>query len=249
MRAIIPSKLRRCHIKASTRLLVLLLASAELLLVAGCRQDMHNEPKFIPLRSSGFFPDRRSAREPLDGTIPRLEDARVDREQLDPNSYFLTGRHGQIFGNELPFPLTRQVLERGQQRFNIYCVPCHSRIGDGNGMVVQRGFKHPPTFHQQRLRSAPLGHFYEVISFGWGAMPDYAAQIKPEDRWAIAAYVRALQLSQDASEADVPGQDRAKLNAAPESIAIPDTSYQSPTAMQPQKPVAAPTPVKGGTRP
>lgn len=248
MRGSIPWKSRRCRIKA-TRIRVLLLAAAELLTLMGCRQDMHNGPKFIPLRSSEFFPDRRSARYPVGGTIPRLEDARLDREQLDPNSYFLTGRHGQVFGNELPFPLTRQVLERGQQRFNIYCVPCHSRIGDGNGMVVQRGFKHPPTFHQDRLRNAPLGHFYEVISFGWGAMPDYAAQITPEDRWAIAAYVRALQLSQDAADADVPAQDRAKLNAPPEKIIIPDTSFQSPTAMQPQQPVAAPTPVKGGSRP
>lgn len=238
---------RRCRIKRPAHFRIVLLALAGLFLLAGCRQDMHNQPKMIPLRSSAFFPDQRSARYPVAGTVPRLEDAMVDQAQLDPNSYLLTGRHGRVFGNELPFPLTREVMERGQQRYNIYCTPCHSRLGDGNGMIVQRGFKHPPTFHQQRLRNAPLGHFYEVISFGWGAMPDYAAQIKPEDRWAIAAYIRALQLSQDAPQADVPEQDRAKLNAPPESIAIPDNSYKSPTVTQP--PAAAPTPAKGGVKP
>jgi mono/diheme cytochrome c family protein len=211
---------------------------------------MHNQPKFIPLRSSEFFPDRRSARFPIDGTVPRLADVTLDREQLDPNSYFLSGKHGNAFGNELPagLKLDRAFLERGQQRYNIYCVPCHSRVGDGNGMIVQRGFKHPPTFHQPRLRNAPIGHFYDVMSWGFGAMPDYAAQVKPEDRWAIAAYIRVLQLSQNAQESDVPDQDRAKLNAPPETLAIPDTSYQSPTAMQPQQPVSAPTPVKGGVK-
>ena len=220
-------------------------------MLAGCRQDMQNQPKMIPLRSSDFFPDQRSARYPIAGTVPRLEDAMLDRAQLDPNSYFLTGRQGQVFGNDLPFPLTRQVMERGRQRYNIYCTPCHSELGDGNGMIVQRGFKHPPTFHQQRLRNAPLGHFYEVISFGWGAMPDYAAQIKPEDRWAIAAYIRALQRSQNPEPGDLTAEDREKLNAPPESIAIPDTSYQSPTATQPPAAVApvAPTPAKGGVRP
>jgi mono/diheme cytochrome c family protein len=239
---------RRCRIKRPAQFRIVLLALAELLLLAGCRQDMQNQPKMIPLRSSEFFPDQRSARYPIAGTVPRLEDAAVDRAQLDPNSYLLTGRQGQVFGNDLPFPLTRAVMERGEQRYNIYCTPCHSKVGDGNGMIVQRGFKHPPTFHQQRLRNAPLGHFYEVISFGWGAMPDYAAQIKPEDRWAIAAYIRALQLSQNAPEADVPDQDRAKLNAPPESIAIPDTSYKSPTVLQPP-PAAEPTPAKGGVKP
>jgi len=220
-------------------------------LLSGCRQDMHNQPKFIPFRSSGFFPDHRSERYPVAGTIPRLEDAALDREQLDPNSYYLTGKHGNAFGNDLPaeIKLDRNLLLRGQERFNIYCAPCHSRVGDGNGMIVQRGFKHPPTFHQDRLRNAPIGHFYDVISHGFGAMPDYSAQIHPRDRWAIAVYVRALQLSQDATAADVPPQDQNELNTPTAPIEIPDTSLVSPTAMQPNAPVAAPTPVKGGVKP
>jgi mono/diheme cytochrome c family protein len=214
---------------------------------------MHNQPKFIPLRSSEFFADRRSARYPVPGTVPRLEDAMVDREQLDPNSYFLSGKHGNVYGNELPLPSATaeqraQVLLRGEQRFNIYCAPCHSMLGDGNGMIVQRGFKRPPSLHQDRLRNAPLGYFYDVMSNGFGGMPDYAAQIKVEDRWAIAAYIRALQLSQNANEADVAQQDRGRLNqAGGEQIRIPDTSYISPANTTPVQPTTAPTP-KGDIR-
>jgi hypothetical protein len=145
--------------------------------------------------------------------------------------------------------LDRALLLRGEERFNIYCTPCHSRIGDGNGMIVQRGFKHPPTFHQPRLRNAPIGHFYDVISHGFGGMPDYGSQIHPADRWAIAAYIRVLQLSQNATEADVPPQDQDKLNKPSPPIQIPDTSYISPTALQPNSAVAAPTPVKGEVKP
>jgi mono/diheme cytochrome c family protein len=230
------------------RLALLALGAAALL--SGCRQDMQNQPKFIPLRSSEFFSDHRSARYPVGGTVPRLENADLDREQLDPSSYYLSGKHGQAFGNELPqqIKLDRKLMLRGEERFNIYCAPCHSRVGDGNGMIVQRGFKHPPTFHQTRLRNAPIGHFYDVISHGFGAMPDYSSQIHPADRWAIAVYIRALQLSQNAAAADVPQQDKDKLNTQTAPIQIPDTSYVSPTAMQPNAPVAAPTPVKGGVK-
>jgi mono/diheme cytochrome c family protein len=233
-----------------------LLAAAAFAILAGCRQDMHNQPKFIPLRSSEFFADRRSARYPVPGTISRLDPNEVphvdeqmaDEQQLDPNSYYLTGKHGQIYGNELPLnqPL-KDVLERGQQRFNIYCSPCHSMLGDGNGMIVQRGFKRPPSFHLQRLRNAPLGYFYDIIGNGFGGMPDYAAQIKPADRWAIAAYIRALQLSQNAPLDAVAQEDRDKLNKAPEEIRIPDTSLQSPASTTPTQPVAQPTP-KGDIR-
>ena len=107
-------------------------------------------------------------------------------------------------GETMPFPATREVLVRGRERFDIYCTPCHSRLGDGNGIVVQRGFRRPPSFHEPRLRQAPLGHFYDVMSNGFGAMPDYAAQVNPRDRWAIAAYIRALQLSQSAPASAVP---------------------------------------------
>jgi mono/diheme cytochrome c family protein len=207
--------------------------AAGMAVLAGCRQDMHDQPKFIPLRSSEFYSDRRSARYPVPGTIPQLDDKSVDKEQLDPNSYFLTGKHGNTYGNELPAGTDSRtvaaVLARGQERYTIYCTPCHSELGDGNGMIVQRGYKRPPSFHVQRLKNAPLGWFYDVISNGFGGMPDYAAQVKPADRWAIAAYIRALQLSQSATEADVAQGDREQLNKPDENeIRIPDTSIKPP---------------------
>ena len=220
--------------------------------VAGCRQDMHNQPKFIPLRSSEFYSDRRSARYPVPGTIPQLDDKNVDKEQLDPNSYFLTGRHGNTYGNELPAGTDSKTvaatLERGQERYNIYCQPCHSQLGDGNGMIVQRGYKRPPSFHVQRLKNAPLGWFYDVISNGFGGMPDYAAQVKPADRWAIAAYIRALQLSQNAQESDVAAADRDKFTKpTEEGIRIPDTSIKPPAVTTPTTPAPDPAP-KGAQR-
>ena len=199
---------------------------------------MHNQPKFIPLRSSEFFPDRRSARYPVNGTIAQLcpvgarpdsalcIDAAEDAAQLDPESYFLSGRHGAVLGNDLPMnPANlRDFLKRGQERYDIYCTPCHSLLGDGQGMIVQRGYKKPPSFHEDRLRNAPLGHFFDVMTNGFGAMPDYAAQIRPEDRWAIAAYIRALQRSQHANESDVSKDDLPKLQSSPQKIYIPPTS-------------------------
>ena len=184
---------------------------------SGCRQDMHNQPKFIPLRSSEFFADRRSARDPIGGTVAR--------GQLHEDTYLYTGKRGNTYGNELPFtPANMHVfLARGQERYNIYCSPCHDRVGNGNGMIAQRGFRYPPSLHQDRLRNAPLGHFFDVMSNGFGAMPDYSAQIHPVDRWAIAAYIRALQLSQNADEKDV--QDKSRLNApSPYQIKVPPTS-------------------------
>jgi len=218
----------------------MLVAAVSMAILVGCRQDMQNQPKFIPLRSSEFYSDRRSARYPVPGIIPQLDDKSMDKEQLDPNSYFLSGKHGNIYGNELPgdSPSTRgQILARGEERYNIYCQPCHSQLGDGNGMIVQRGYKRPPSFHVQRLKNAPLGWFYDVISNGFGGMPDYAAQIKPADRWAIAAYIRALQLSQNAQECDVATADRDKLSKPEEGIRIPDTSAINPAATVPLKPL------------
>ena len=167
-----------------------------ILVLAGCRQDMHDQPRFKPLAMSDFYTDLRSARPPVEGTVAR--------GQLHEDSYFYTGKIGGNPGDYLPFPATREVLERGQQRFNIYCAPCHSRIGDGNGMIVQRGFKQPPSYHIERLEKAPLGYFFDVMTNGFGAMPSYAGQIPERDRWCIVAYIRALQLSQHASTADVP---------------------------------------------
>jgi mono/diheme cytochrome c family protein len=162
----------------------------------GCRQDMHDQPRFKPLAKSDFYSDMRSARPPVEGTVAR--------GQLHEDTYFYTGKMGNVPGDYMPFAVTPDVLARGQQRFNIYCAPCHSRIGDGNGMIVQRGFRAPPSYHTDRLRKAPLGYFFDVMTNGFGAMPDYAAQITAHDRWAIVAYIRALQLSQTATPADAP---------------------------------------------
>ncbi len=171
-----------------------------LLSLAGCRQDMHDQPRFKPLAKSDFYSDLRSARPQVAGTVAR--------GQLHEDTYFYTGKVGNNPGDYMPFPVTEDVLARGQQRYNIYCAPCHSRLGDGSGMIVQRGFRPPPSYHTDRLRKAPLGYFYDVITNGFGAMPEYASQVPPGDRWAIVAYIRALQLSQNATQADVPAGQR-----------------------------------------
>jgi Cytochrome C oxidase, cbb3-type, subunit III len=170
-----------------------------LVVLSACRQDMHDQPRFKPLAKSDFYSDLRSARQPVEDTVAR--------GQLHDDTYFYTGKVGANPGDYMPFPVTTQVLERGQQRFNIYCAPCHSRLGDGNGMIPQRGLKHPPSFHDERLRKAPLGYFFDVMTNGFGAMLDYSAQVSAEDRWKIVAYIRALQLSEQATTADfAPGQ-------------------------------------------
>jgi len=174
-----------------------------LFLLAGCRQDMHNQPKFKPLRASDFFPDGRSARPLVQGT--------VDRSQFNVDPAYLTGLQNSQPVLTLPFPVTRQVLERGRERFNIYCMPCHGELGDGNGLVAQRGYLHPPSFHDDRLRQAAAGHFFDVITNGLGGMPDYAEQVPVDDRWKIIVYIRALQLSQHAALSDVPADIQDKL--------------------------------------
>jgi mono/diheme cytochrome c family protein len=171
-------------------------AMAATLVLAGCRQDMQDQPKFFPQRGTDFYADGRSVRPQVENTVAR--------GQLRENGYFYTGLINGKEGDGLPFPATLEVLERGQERFNVYCTPCHSRVGNGEGMIVQRGYIKAGNFHTARLESAPLGHFFHVISNGYGAMPDYAAQIVPADRWAIVAYIKALQLSQKATQADVP---------------------------------------------
>ena len=169
-----------------------------------CRQDMHDQPKYIPLRPSDFFADGRSERPLVEGSVAR--------GHLKDDVAFYTGKgpDGKPV-DTFPFPVTKDVIERGQQRFNIYCTPCHGHLGNGDGMIPRRGFRHPPSYHQDRLRNVPNGYIFDVISTGFGAMPDYAAQIEPRDRWAIVAYVRALQLSQNASIADVPADARGAL--------------------------------------
>ena len=177
------------------------------LLAAGCRQDMHNQPKYIPLRDSEFFVNGSSAR-------PLPEDT-VARGTLEDDAAFYTGKENGQPVSELPIPLTQALVDRGEQRFNIYCSPCHDRSGNGQGMIVRRGYKQPPSYHIDRLRQAPIGHFFDVMTNGFGAMPDYRAQVPPRDRWAIAAYIRVLQLSEHASLSDVPAEDRAKLSQTP----------------------------------
>ena len=171
--------------------------------LSGCRQDMHNQPRYKPLAGTDFFGDGRSARPVVEGTVARGQ-LRIDSARYT----------GKVDGKEVdvfPFPITKQDLTRGQQRFNIYCSPCHSRIGDGNGMVVQRGFRQAASYHTERLIKAPIGHFFDVITNGYGAMPRYASRVEPDDRWRIAAYIRVLQLSQNSKIADVPPDRRAEL--------------------------------------
>jgi cytochrome c553 len=207
------------------------LFAAAMLALAGCRQDMHNQPKYVPLRASDFFKDGRSARLPVDHTVPR-ESLVTDTQfykggNVWEDEYFLTGKVNGQPGDRFPLPVTKAVLERGHERFMIDCTPCHSRVGDGNGMIVSRGLKHPPSFHEDRLKKEPIGYFYDVMTRGFGAMKDLSSQVKPEDRWAIAAYIRALQLSQDAKLSDVPENERGNI-----------TNLQGAPAMNPVGPPA-----------
>jgi hypothetical protein len=173
--------------------------------LVGCSEaNMAKQPKYHrPLEASDFFEDGQASRPLVEGTVARGQ-LRVDRA-------FYEGRSGEAMIDHVPMDVDRTVLERGRERFNIYCSPCHGWVGDGQGMIVKRGFSPPPSLHEQRLRDAPAGHFFHVITHGHGAMYSYASRVPPEDRWAIVAYIRALQLSQHASLADVPAEERSKL--------------------------------------
>jgi mono/diheme cytochrome c family protein len=175
------------------------------LVLAGCRQDMHDQPRHKPLSVSEFYTrDHRSARPPVPGTVAR--------GHLQDDSPYYTGKDGAVPTDVLPMEVTAELLRRGQVHFQTFCAPCHGRTGRGDGMIVQRGFKAPPSLHVDRLREARVGYFYDVITHGFGAMSDYAAQVPLADRWAITAYIRALQLSQHASIADVPFDKRDRLD-------------------------------------
>lgn len=217
------------------RFVTLTLSATLALFLAACRQDMHDQPRYKPLARSDFYPDQRSARPLVPGTVAR--------GHLDADSYFYTGKIGNNPGDVMPFPVTMDVLQRGQQRFNIYCAPCHSRVGDGNGMIVQRGFRRPPSYHIDRLRKAPLGYFFDVITNGFGAMPDYKAQVPVEDRWKIIAYIRALQLSQGATVADLPPAER---NQVLPPLPQPAPGESQPVLPQRQVPAGG---VTGGGQP
>lgn len=186
---------------------------------AGCNTDMWRQPRHDALDESDFFADRQSARPLVPGTIPR--------DHLREDDAFFTGRKNGKWMEDLPMPVTMDLLKRGQERFNIYCSPCHSRVGDGEGMIAHRGFdlKRPVgNYHTDRLRSMPVGHFYDVITNGYGTMFSYASRVEPQDRWAIAAYIRALQLSQHAPAADA---DPTALDAS--THPAPSTENQEKT--------------------
>jgi len=177
--------------------------AALLVCLPGCRLDMHIQPKYLPLAKTDFFGDGRSERPEVEGTVAR--------GHLRLNEHLYAGKVNGQPATTFPFPITRADLERGRERFNIYCTPCHDASGTGRGMIVQRGFPAPPSYHIQRLRDAPVGHFFDVITNGLGNMYPYASRVTPEDRWRIIAYIRALQLSQFATLADVPPAEREKL--------------------------------------
>jgi hypothetical protein len=172
--------------------------------LAGCentlRQDMANQPRQNPLSPSDFFADGRSERPEVENTVVR--------GSIQDDSLFVPKE-----SNAFPLPLTLELLQRGEQRYGIYCTPCHGIQGDGMGMVAMRGMKHPPSYHQERLRNVPNGYLYDVVTNGFGAMYGYSAQIPPRDRWAIVAYLRALQLSRNAPAGQLPAELREKLMA------------------------------------
>jgi mono/diheme cytochrome c family protein len=217
---------------------VLLLAA----LGAGCRQDMHDAPRYEPYEKSEFFADGRSVRPLVAGTVAR--------GHLREDAALYTGKAGTAFVDAIPLPVDEALVRRGRERFAIYCTPCHGRSGRGDGIVVRRGYRRPASFHDERLRGQPDGYFFDVMTNGFGAMPDYAAQVGPRDRWAIVAYIRALQLSQNATLADVPADRRADLErqaasapAAPATalgIAPADSRFGEP------QPEAQPSPAAAG---
>ncbi len=211
-------------LRPSILCLSILCLSLVALLLAGCYQRMEDQPKVVPYRASPLFDDSLGMRPLVPGTVAQtdpsgdalfydglearplgeagVEVAAVEEGRVAPEAALAT---------TFPFPVTAEVLARGRQRFDIYCSPCHGRLGDGQGMIVQRGLRPPPSYHTERLRDAPVGHFYNVVTNGYGAMVSYASRLAPADRWAIVAYVRALQLSQHASATDVPADTLAAL--------------------------------------
>jgi hypothetical protein len=190
-----------------------IVAMALLLLMAGCRQKMANQPRYDPLEASTFFEDGMSARPRIAGTVARGE--------LSTNEFLDTGKVNGAIADGFPMPVTIEVINRGHERFDIYCAQCHGRVGDGHGMIPARGYRRPPSFHTAQLRNQTTGHFFDVMTNGFGAMPPYKTMIPPRDRWAIVAYIRALQLSQNATVNDVPAGDRALLDAPPAAAAAP----------------------------
>jgi mono/diheme cytochrome c family protein len=207
------------------------ISSGALLLLAmtGCRDDMHNQPRYKPLAASEFFADHRSERPEVEGTVAR------GHLRIDTARY--TGKFSGEDIDQFPIPIARADIERGRERFNIYCTPCHGRLGDGNGMVVLRGYRQAASYYSEKLMTAPVGHFFDVMTNGFGAMPSYASRVNPDDRWRIVAYIRALQLSESAKLTDVPQDQRQnlKLEPAPNGVSQ-GPSEPAPNAAPPARP-------------
>jgi mono/diheme cytochrome c family protein len=211
---------------------IVLLALLLIVAAMGCRQEMADQPKYLPLEQSDLFTDKQASRPLEPGTVARGylhadDDFSTGTKSTDIQPAWVSAMVGAGNGwnavaltapteepvAEFPFPVTETVMKRGQERFNIYCAVCHDRVGTGNGRIVQRGYIRPPSFHTDRLRKAPVGHFFQVITHGDGAMPDYAQQIPARDRWAIIAYIRALQESQNTLLNVIPEEEQRRLQA------------------------------------
>jgi hypothetical protein len=189
-------------------LLVALALCVLAVVLPGCRSEMYDQPRFEPYETSEFFDDGSSARLLVAGTVPR----RDPRDQGPwSEELFTTGKTAGKLALSLPFPVDRAVIERGQDRFRIFCTPCHGELGDGRGMIVQRGLNPPPSFHSDELRKKPVGHYFDVMTRGFGTMYSYASRIPARDRWAIAAYIRALQVSQHSLASELPTEDQGQL--------------------------------------
>jgi mono/diheme cytochrome c family protein len=202
------------------RLAVFLMLIAVGAMLAACRpqQQMANQARYDPLEPSDFFADGSSARPLVEGTIPAgsggdASGGRFSKPVQVEDPFLMTGKMNGALVNSLPFAMTPQMMKRGQERYDIYCAPCHGRVGVGDGMIVRRGYRRPPSLHVERLQEASLGHLFDVMTEGFGAMPPYKTMIPVEDRWMIAAYIRALQYSQNATVDDVPSDQRAALAA------------------------------------
>jgi cytochrome c553 len=191
--------------------------AAAVVLIAGgvsaCRQDMHDAPRYEPLEASAFFADGRASRMLVANTVPR--------GLLREDEHLYTGKIGGTPVDLFPMPVTASVMARGQERYKVFCAPCHGATGEGTGMIVQRGFRRPPSYHEQRLVEAPAGYFFDVMTNGFGAMQDYSAQVPVGDRWAIAAYIRALQASRRGTVDDEPAARRGELDGQPAAAPAP----------------------------
>jgi mono/diheme cytochrome c family protein len=207
-----PNIIAACARSATARRLRWLAAGMALAASAGCR-DMYDQHRYEPFEASTFFEDGASSRPLVAGTVPRTDPRGLP--DVPDRDLLLTGLKDGQPSATAPFPVDRAALERGRERYRIYCAPCHGEVGDGKGIIVQRGFTTPPSYHDDRLRDAPLGHFFEVITHGHGAMYSFAARVAPQDRWKIAAYIRALQLSQNARASELPAEDQSKLQESP----------------------------------